>query len=91
MLLLLEAEAPPRVQELVRKFGIEPGNDLIVDERNRLFFQDSFAPQVAYFNEDLMPFTDAPPAILPLAQSISVAQTEGSGVVSAPLAFTSFK
>lgn len=88
MLLLLEAEAPPRVQELVRKFGIEPGNDLIVDERNRLFFQDSFAPQVVYFNEDLMPFTDAPPAILPLAQSISVDQTDGSGMVSAPLAFT---
>jgi gliding motility-associatede transport system auxiliary component len=87
-LFLLEAGTPPRLAALLRRFGIEGGNDLIVDERNRLFFADSFAPQVALFNEKILPYTGAPPAVLPLAQSIRVVEPEVPGVQLAPFAFT---
>ena len=85
---LLEADSPPRVQALVEEFGIFPGNDLIVDERNRLFFADSFAPQVAFYNEQILPYTGAPPAVLPLAQSVTVAPPGRPEITNAPLAFT---
>ena len=87
-LILLEADGPKRLQALVKEFGIFPGNDLIVDERNRLFFADSFAPQVAFFNEQILPYTGAPPAVLPLAQSMTVGPPPREGVTNAPLAFT---
>jgi hypothetical protein len=85
---LLEANAPQSVQAFVSEFGIVPRNDLIVDERNRLFFADSFEPQVAFFNAEILPETNPKPAILPLAQSIDVVQPERPDVQNAPLAFT---
>lgn len=87
-LILLEAEGPKRIQALVEEFGIFPGNDLVIDERNRLFMADRFAPQVAFFNEQILPYTGAPPAVLPVAQSVTVGPPPGSGVENAPLAFT---
>jgi ABC-type uncharacterized transport system involved in gliding motility auxiliary subunit len=87
-LFLVEAGAPKRFQALLREFGIECGNDLIVDERNRLFFADSFAPQVALFNDDILPPTGAPPAVLALAQSIRVLDPTEPDFRVAPLAFT---
>src|SRR5581483_8661188 len=85
---LLEAQTPPRVAELLRRFGLEGGNDLIVDERNRLFFADSFAPQVALFNEQILPYTGAPPAVLPLAESIRIVEPADARMQLAPFAFT---
>lgn len=87
-LILLEANAPKRLQALVEEFGIFPGNDLIVDERNQLFMADRFAPQIAFFNEQILPYTGAPPAVLTIAQSVTVAPPPGPGVTNAPLAFT---
>jgi hypothetical protein len=75
---LVEAGSAPRLAALLREFGIEQGNDLVVDERNRLFFADSFAPQVAFFNDP----------ILPLAQSILPIEPTRPGVKVAPFAFT---
>ena len=87
-LFLVEAGSAPRLAALLREFGIEQGNDLIVDERNRLFFADSFAPQVAFFNDQILPYTGAPPAVLPLAQSILPVEPTRAGVQVAPFAFT---
>lgn len=87
-LALIEADSPPRVTALLRRFGLDPGNDLIVDERNRLFYADSFAPQVVLFNDQVMPYTGAPPAVLALAQSMRVIEPEEPDVQVAPLAFT---
>ncbi len=87
-LFLVEPGSSQRLAALLRELGIEQGNDLIVDERNRLFFADSFAPQVAFFNEQILPYTGAPPAILPLAQSILPVEPTRPGVRVAPLAFT---
>jgi hypothetical protein len=87
-LFLIEAGTPPRVAGLLREIGLEGGNDLIVDERNRLFFADSFAPQVALFNEQILPYTGAPPAVLPLAQSIRVVEPADPETQLAPFAFT---
>ncbi|MBY0277941.1 GldG family protein [Candidatus Binatia bacterium] len=87
-LFLVEAGSAPRLAGLLRELGIEQGNDLIVDERNRLFFADSFAPQIAFFNDQILPFTGAPPAVLPLAQSILPVDPSRDGVQVAPFAFT---
>jgi hypothetical protein len=87
-LFLVEVGSSPRLAALLRDLGIEQGNDLIVDERNRLFFADSFAPQVTLFNEQILPYTGAPPAILPLAQSILPVEPTRPGVLVAPFAFT---
>lgn len=87
-LFLVEAGSAPRFAALLRELGIEQGNDLIVDERNRLFFADSFAPQVAFFNDQILPYTGAPPAVLPLAQSILPVDPTRPGVQVAPFAFT---
>ena len=87
-LFLVEAGSSPRPAGLLRELGIEQGNDLIVDERNRLFFADSFAPQVVFFNDQIMPYTGAPPAVLPLAQSILPVDPAREGVQVAPFAFT---
>jgi ABC-2 type transport system permease protein len=87
-LFLVEAGSSGRLATLLREFGLEQGNDLIVDERNRLFFADSFAPQVAFFNEQILPYTGAPPAILPLAQSILPVDPTREGVRVGPFAFT---
>ncbi len=87
-LFLVEAGSSPRLAALLRELGIEQGNDLIVDERNRLFFADSFAPQVAFFNDQILPYTGAPPAVLPLAQSILPVDPTRAGVQVAPFAFT---
>lgn len=87
-LFMVEPGSSPKVAALLRELGIEQGNDLVVDDRNRLFFADSFAPQVAFFNEQILPYTGAPPAILPLAQSILPVTPTRPGVLSAPFAFT---
>ena len=87
-LFLLEAGAPPRVAGLVAGYGLVGGNDLVVDDRNRLFEADAFAPQVALFNEEILPYTGAPPAILPLAQSVGVSTPTEPDVRLAPFAFT---
>lgn len=87
-LVLLEAGAPARVQALVAEYGIFPGNDLIVDERNQLFMADRFAPQIAFYNEQVLPYTGAPPAVLTIAQSMTVAPPKQPGVTNAPLGFT---
>jgi ABC-type uncharacterized transport system involved in gliding motility auxiliary subunit len=87
-LFLVEPGSSPRLAALLRELGIEQGNDLIVDERNRLFFADSFAPQVAFFNDQILPYTGAPPAVLPLAQSILPVDPTREGVQVAPFAFT---
>jgi len=87
-LFLVEAGSSPRLAALLRAFGIEQGNDLIVDVRNKLFFADSFAPQVAFFNDQILPYTGAPPAVLPVAQSILPIAATRAGVQVAPVAFT---
>jgi hypothetical protein len=88
VLALLEADSPESVQSFVRDFGLVPGDNLIVDERNRLFYADSFEPQVALFNAEILPDTNPRPAVLPLAQTIDVVVPERASVRNAPLAFT---
>jgi len=88
VLLLLEAGAPAHLVDYLHGYGIECGNDLIVDERNRFFGGDSFVPRIAYFNQEILNNAGAPPAILPVAQSILAATSSRPDVSVAPLAYT---
>jgi hypothetical protein len=88
VLLLLEAGSPAHLVDYLRGYGIECGNDLIVDERNRFFGGDSFVPRIAYFNQEILSNAGAPPAILPVAQSIVAATPSRHDVSVAPLAYT---
>jgi len=76
-LFLCDPGTPRTVVELLRRFGIELANDLIVDERARLFGADGFSARIAYLNQALVP--DAPDvnALLPEAQSIRLVDVPG--------------
>jgi len=70
LMVLLDPSAPQSFTVFMRRFGVDVGDDLVVDERNRFFGADSFTPQVpifdkAYFGDQL----DAA-AVFPLTRSL---------------------
>jgi ABC-type uncharacterized transport system involved in gliding motility auxiliary subunit len=77
-LFLCDPGTPRTVAGLLRRFGVELADDLVVDERARLFGADGFSARVAYLNQALVP--DAPDvhALLPEAQSIRLLDVPGA-------------
>ena len=85
-LFLCDPPTPPSVSELLARFGIELGGDLVVDEQGRLFGTDGLAARVAFLNESLVPDAPAVHALLPLAQSVRL--VDAAGVQADYLAMT---
>jgi ABC-type uncharacterized transport system involved in gliding motility auxiliary subunit len=77
LLVLAEAPTPPSVRELMARFGIEPGDDVVVDERSRLLGADGLTARVAYLNEALAPAGLEVNALLPLAQTLRLVDRPG--------------
>ena len=79
LIVLADPGTPRSVRDLVRRFGVELADDLVVDERGRLFGTDGLSARVAYLNEALIP--DAPDvhALLPEAQSMRLVDAAGPG------------
>jgi gliding motility-associatede transport system auxiliary component len=77
LIVLADPGTPRSVRDLVRRFGVELADDLVVDERGRLFGTDGLSARVAYLNEALIP--DAPDvhALLPEAQSMRLLDAAG--------------
>jgi len=77
LLVLADPGTPRSVRDLVRRFGVELADDLVVDERGRLFGTDGLSARVAYLNEALI--ADAPDvhALLPEAQSMRLVDAAG--------------
>jgi ABC-type uncharacterized transport system involved in gliding motility auxiliary subunit len=51
VLMLLDPEAPPSYSEFLNAYGIRPGDDIVVEERNRFYGADSYMPRVAVRRE----------------------------------------
>ena len=77
LIVLADPGAPRSVRDLVRRFGVELSDDLVVDERGRLFGTDGLSARVAYLNEALIPDAPEVQALLPEAQSMRLADASG--------------
>lgn len=77
LLVLADPNSPPSVDALLQRFGVELGNDLVVDDQARLFGTDGLAARVAYLNQQLIPREPAAEAMLPLAQSLRLTDVPG--------------
>jgi ABC-type uncharacterized transport system involved in gliding motility auxiliary subunit len=86
LLALVEAPTPPRVARLLGRFGIVPGDDVVVDGRGRLLGTDGLSAHVPYVNQALVPSVPDVAALLPTAQTVRL--TDVPGVESDYLAVT---
>ena len=89
VLLLADPDAPPSILEFLRQVGIEAGNDLVVDERNRLIGADSFMPQVVQFHTPTFRDRLDAPALLSLARTIRPGAETPAGIQVTAVAATS--
>jgi ABC-type uncharacterized transport system involved in gliding motility auxiliary subunit len=62
---------------LLARFGVEPGNDVVVDEQGRLLGTDGLSARVAIMNQRLIPQAPEATAILPIAQSLRLIDAAG--------------
>jgi len=77
LLALVDPETPPSVAKLLASFGIELGADVVVDESSRLYGTDGLSAGVAYVNQALVEEPLAAQAMLPVAQSVRLVETDG--------------
>ena len=77
LLVLIDPPTPRSVTALLAKFGIEPGDDVVVDEEGRLLGTDGLAARVAFLNQQLVPRAPEATAVLPIAQSLRLVDVDG--------------
>jgi ABC-type uncharacterized transport system involved in gliding motility auxiliary subunit len=78
LLVLVDSDAPRSVLGLLDRYGIQPGNDVVVDEQAKLFGADGLSARVADLNEKLVPDRPVASALLPLAQSLRLEERPGT-------------
>src|SRR5437867_3057415 len=86
--LLDVAGTPASVAGLLERFGIELALDVVVDEQARLFGTDGLSARVAYLNQALIPTPLDAQALLPVAQTLRLADPAPAGVRTDYLAMT---
>jgi len=77
LLVLIDPPTPRSITALLARFGIEPGDDVVVDDDGRLLGTDGLAARVAYLNQQLVPRAPDATAVLPIAQSLRLVDVEG--------------
>ncbi len=77
LLVLVDPPTPRSLMTLLARFGIEPGNDVVVDEQGRLLGTDGLSARIAFLNDQLVPQAPEANAILPIAQSLRLIDVEG--------------
>jgi hypothetical protein len=70
LVVLGDPPTPRSVRELLGRFGLEPGDDVVVDEQGRLIGADGLTARVAYLNEALVPAGLEVSALLPLGDGV---------------------
>jgi gliding motility-associatede transport system auxiliary component len=76
-LILSDPGTPRALGALLRRFGIEVGNDLVVDDGARLFGADGLSARVAYVNQEIVPSSPRVAALLPEAQTLRLVDVPG--------------
>ncbi|MFI5396854.1 MAG: GldG family protein [Candidatus Binatia bacterium] len=90
VLLMIDPNAPESVVQFLARFNIRAGNDIIVDERNRLYGADSFMPRVPIFDESTFHKNLDTAAVFALARSLSpIEDTESKRLKVLLIALTS--
>ena len=87
-LVLCDPGTPASVAGLLERFGIELALDVVVDEQARLFGTDGLSARVAYLNQALIPTPLDAQALLPVAQTLRLADPAPAGVRTDYLAMT---
>jgi len=87
-LVLCDPGTPASVVGLLERFGIELASDVVVDEQARLFGTDGLSARVAYLNQALIPTPVDAQALLPVAQTLRLADPGPAGVRTDYLAMT---
>jgi ABC-type uncharacterized transport system involved in gliding motility auxiliary subunit len=77
MLLLLDPPTPRSITGLLARFGVETGDDVVVDEQGRLLGTDGLAARIAFLNQRLVPQAPEANAMLPIAQSLRLVDVPG--------------
>jgi hypothetical protein len=77
LLLLVDPPTPRSLVRLLARFGVEPGDDLVIDEQGRLLGTDGLAARIAFLNQELVPRAPDANAILPIAQSLRLIEADG--------------
>jgi hypothetical protein len=77
LLVLIDPPTPRSITALLAHFGVEPGDDVVVDEQGRLLGTDGLAARIAYLNQQLVPQAPEATAILPIAQSLRLVDADG--------------
>jgi ABC-type uncharacterized transport system involved in gliding motility auxiliary subunit len=72
LVVLVDPPTPPSVRRLLARFGIEPGDDVVVDQQGRLLGTDGLGARIAYLNQAVVPRAPEVNAILPIAQSLRI-------------------
>jgi len=88
-LLLLDPQSPRSFDALLERVGISSGNNIIVDEQNRMLGADSFVPQVDRFRQELFRDRLGASVILPVARTMRALTPPLEGVRVVSLAGTS--
>lgn len=77
LLVLVDPPTPRSIAALLARFGVEPGDDVVVDEQGRLLGTDGLSARIAFLNQQLVPQAPEATAILPIAQSLRLVDAEG--------------
>ncbi len=80
VLLLLDSDAAASAIELARRHGVDVGDDVVVDERNRLYGADSYMARVPLFAKELFGNNLDTAAVFPLARTIAPAAETPPGL-----------
>jgi hypothetical protein len=78
LLALVDPPTPRSVATLLGRFGIELGNDVVVDEQGRLLGTDGLGARLAFLNQQLVPQPPVANAVLPIAQTLRLVDVDGA-------------
>lgn len=70
-LVMIDPEGPPSIVSFLAQYDVQADNDIVVDERNRLYGTDSFMPRVPIFDEGTFRKNLDTAAVFSLARSVS--------------------
>ncbi len=89
VLFLVDPSSPPSVVAFLAGLGVQAGNDVIVDERNRFIGADSFMPRVPIFDQGTFRKTLDAAAVFAIARTVAPIDPPPPGVNVSLLALTS--
>ncbi|HVN86860.1 MAG TPA: GldG family protein [Candidatus Binatia bacterium] len=89
LFILIDPDCSQSVMELLARFNVKPGNDIIVDERNRFYGADSFMPRVPIFDEGTFRKNLETAAVFSLARTVEPVEEKRDGVIVSLIAMSS--